>query len=49
MLRSVASEDRTQVGPFELNRVADPSGRFKFYVDGLDLRFIDGIHLDVRE
>jgi peptidoglycan/LPS O-acetylase OafA/YrhL len=44
MLRSVAGDDPSQVAVFDLNRLADPSGRFQFYVDGLDLRFIDGIH-----
>jgi peptidoglycan/LPS O-acetylase OafA/YrhL len=44
MLESVAAHDPKQVGLFDLNRMVDPSGHFQFYVDGLDLRFIDGIH-----
>ena len=44
MLKSVAAGDPSQVAVFDLNQLVDPSGRFQFYVDGLDLRFIDGIH-----
>jgi peptidoglycan/LPS O-acetylase OafA/YrhL len=44
MLRQVAAENPGRAVLFDLNKLVDPSGRFQSDVDGVDVRFIDGIH-----
>jgi hypothetical protein len=44
MLRTVAADHPSTVAVVDLNQVADPNGHYQSEIDGIDVRFIDGIH-----
>ena len=44
MLRKVAEENPGNVFVVDLNKIADPSGRYQADVDGVQIRYTDGIH-----
>ena len=44
MLRTVAQEDPGNVFVVDLNKIADPSGQYQADVDGVQIRYTDGIH-----
>jgi hypothetical protein len=48
MLREVARENPANVFVLNLNAIVDPQGRFQETVDGVNLRFIDGVHLTAQ-
>ena len=44
MIRQVASENPGEVSVLDLNKIADPDGHFQATIDGVAVRYVDGIH-----
>jgi peptidoglycan/LPS O-acetylase OafA/YrhL len=44
MLEQVAAEFPGKAFVIDLNKIADPNGHFQAVIDGVDVRFTDGIH-----
>ncbi len=44
MLYQVARSDPHKVFVVDLNKIADPKGHFQEYIDGVEVRYTDGIH-----
>jgi hypothetical protein len=44
MFRQVAAANRGRVTVIDVNKLADPDGHFQTFIDGVSVRYIDGIH-----
>jgi peptidoglycan/LPS O-acetylase OafA/YrhL len=44
LLRQVAAANPGQVEVVDLNKVADPAGHYQAWIDGVEVRSLDGIH-----
>ena len=47
IIRAVAARHRTVATVFDLNTVLDPHGRFQAVIDGITVRWADGIHISL--